>query len=159
MAVEPRIAEVLLEVLRAVKMGRVTTVQKPAGGIRGIVVGNILRRLVARTTSQQITPAVDVATTPFQCALSTREGTECVSQAITDLDPSATVMSIDGVGAFDLVSRTSMLRGLQGVEGGGSVLPFVRQFYGGPSPLSCGTMLAATPMTSSREEAKHKEIP
>ena len=56
-----------------------------------------------------------------------------VLQALTDLDPSATVLSVDGVGAFDLVSRASMLRGLQGVEGGGSVLPFVRQFHGGPS--------------------------
>ena len=62
---------------------------------------------------------------------------------MTDLDPMATVLSVDGVGAFDLVSRTSMLRGLQGAVGGGSVLPFVRQFYGGPP--SCGTMHAATP--------------
>ena len=61
---------------------------------------------------------------------------------MSDLDPMATVLSVDGVGAFDLVSRTSMLRGLQGVEGGGSVLPFVRQFYGGPSSFlwddACG---------------------
>ena len=42
-------------------------------------------------------------------------------------------MSTDGVGAFDLVSRSSMLRGMLGVQGGGAVLPFVRQFYGGPS--------------------------
>ena len=46
------------------------------------------------------------------------------------------------LGAFDLVSRFSMLRGLQGVEGGGSVLPFVRQFYGSPSSFlwddACG---------------------
>ena len=65
-----------------------------------------------------------------------------VLQEMTDLDPLATVLSVDGVGAFDLVSRTSMLRGLQGVEGGGSVLPFVRQFYSGPSSFlwddACG---------------------
>ena len=52
------------------------------------------------------------------------------------------MLSVDGVGAFDLVSRTSMLRGLQGVEGGSSVLPFVRQFYGCPSSFlwddACG---------------------
>ena len=83
-------AEVPAEVLRVVNMGRITALQKPTGGIRGIVVGDILRRLVARTISQQITPAVEVATAPFQFALSTRAGTECVShvlQAMTDLDP------------------------------------------------------------------------
>ena len=60
---------------------------------------------------------------------------------MTDLDPMATVLSVDGVGAFDLVSRTSMFRGLQGVEGGGSVLPFVLQFCWGSSFLwdnACG---------------------
>ena len=75
-------AEVPLEVLRVVKMGRVTALRKPTGGIRGIVVGDILRRLVARTISQQITPAVEVATAPFQYALSTRAGTKCVSHVL-----------------------------------------------------------------------------
>ena len=45
-------AEDPLEVLRVVKMGRITALQKPTGGVRGIVVGDILRRLVARTISQ-----------------------------------------------------------------------------------------------------------
>ena len=40
---------------------------------------------------------------------------------------------VDGIGAFDLVSRESMLRGLLRVEGGDSVLPFVHQFYASPS--------------------------
>ena len=39
-------------------------------------------------------------------------------------------MSIDGIGAFDLVAQEAMLRGLLTVEGGESALPFVRQFYG-----------------------------
>ena len=47
----------------------------------------------------------------------------------TDLDDRATVLSIDGIGTFGLVFRESMLRGLLRVEGGDSVLPFVRQFY------------------------------
>ena len=48
------------------------------------------------------------------------------------IDPNATVLSIDGH-SFDLVSREAMLRGLLSVEGGDTVLPFVRQFYGTPS--------------------------
>ena len=56
-----------------------------------------------------------------------------VLQTLTDLDPSATILSVDGVGAFDLVSRNAMLQGLMGMDGGDRILPFVRMFYGGPS--------------------------
>ena len=49
------------------------------------------------------------------------------------MDPSATILSVDGVGAFDLVSRNAMMQGLLGMEGGDQVLPFVRLFYGSPS--------------------------
>ena len=63
-----------------VKMGRTTALQKPNRGVRSIVVGDILRRLVARTISQQITPAVEVARALCERALSTRTGTECVSR-------------------------------------------------------------------------------
>ena len=42
-------------------------------------------------------------------------------------------MSVDGVGAFDLVSRGAMTSGLLRMEAGGAVLPFVHQFYGRPS--------------------------
>ena len=68
---------------------------------RGIVAGDVFRRLVAMTISHQLGPEIERATSPFQYALSTRAGTEC----ITDLDPNATVLSIDGIGAFDMVSR------------------------------------------------------
>ena len=56
-------------------------------------------------------------TVPYQYALETRAGCECVAhiiQAVTDLDDNATVVSVDGVGAFDLISRNSMLSGLMG---------------------------------------------
>ena len=42
-------------------------------------------------------------------------------------------ISINGIGAFDLVSRESMFGGLLLVEGGDGALPFVRQLYGTPS--------------------------
>ena len=54
-------------------------------------------------------------------------------QSLTDLDNHATVMSIDGISAFDLISRAAMLDGLSNVRGGVSVLPFVRQFHTEPS--------------------------
>ena len=104
--------------------------------MRGIIAGDIVRRLVARTIAQQSETAVEIATKPFQYALCTRAGSECIAhvlQTLTDVDPSATILSIDGIGAFDLVSREAVLRGLLTVDGGESALPFVRQFYGSAS--------------------------
>ena len=73
---------------------------------------------------------------PFQYALSTRAGSECIAhalQALSEKNPQCTVMSIDGIGAFDLIARKAMLEGLVGVAGGEQVLPFVKLFYGSPS--------------------------
>ena len=73
------------------------------------------------------------ATAPFQHALSTRAVCECVAHALQSMceaDPHSTVLSIYGIGAFDLVSRTAMLRGLCRVPDGPDTLPFVRMFYG-----------------------------
>ena len=128
--------QVPVDILPLIRLGRITALRKPSGGIRGIVVGDVFRRLVARTIAQQINPAVERATAPFQYALTTRAGVECVAhviQTLTDVDPEATVLSVDGVGAFDLISRASMLEGLQGIEDGDSVLPFVSQFYSSAS--------------------------
>ena len=91
---------------------------------------------MSRTLAQQLAPAVEKATAPFHYALTTRAGCECIGhilQVETDSSPERTVLSVDGIGAFDLVSRESMLRGLFSVQGGEAVLPFVRQFYGVPS--------------------------
>ena len=129
-------AEVPLSILSALRLGRVTALRKPSGGVRGIVVSDAFRRLVARTLAQQFAKKAETATAPFQYALSTRAGCECVShalQTLTDLDESATILSVDGVGAFDLISRRAMLEGLLNMEGGDRLLPFARQFYGSPS--------------------------
>ena len=88
------------DVLEIVRMGRMMALQKANGGVRGIVAGDMVRRLVTRTIAQQIRGPVERATSPFQYALSTRAGTECIAhaiQAITDADPRATVLSVDGI--------------------------------------------------------------
>ena len=46
------------------------------------------------------------------------------------MDAKLTILSVDGIGAFDHVSRNSMLRGLMETDNANSALPFVRQFYG-----------------------------
>ena len=102
-------------IIEAIRLGRVTALSKPDGGVRGIVVGDIIRRLVARTMAKQVSKKVETATAPFLYALSTKAGCECVAhmlQSLTDVDPEATVISIDGVGAYDLISRNAMMEGL-----------------------------------------------
>ena len=94
--------------------------------------GEVVRRLVSRTIAQQVSKADEASTAPFQCALSTKADSECVAhalQALCELDPSSTVASVDGIGAFDLVS--AMLQGLRRIAP--HVVPLVRQFHGTPS--------------------------
>ena len=113
-----------------------TALRKADGGVPGIVVGDFFRRVVARTIAQQIAKSVKAATSPFQYALSTKARTECVNhilQTLTDMDAKLTILSVDGIGAFDHVSRNSMLRGLMETDVVNSAFPFVRQFHGQPS--------------------------
>ena len=80
---------------------------------------------MARTIAKQVIEKVEAH----------QSGCECVPhvlQTFTDLDPEATIMSSDGAGAFDLISRNAMHEGLR-MEGGDQILPSVRCFYGSPS--------------------------
>ena len=76
----------------------------------------MFRRIIARTIAKQCVVAAEKATAPFQYALRTRAGCECVSHVLQTL-----------------VSRNAMLKGLLTMEGGDRVLPFVRLFYEDPS--------------------------
>ena len=146
-----------------------TALQKPNGGVRGVVVGDIIRRLVARTMAKQVSKQAEVATAPFQYALSTKAGCECVAhilQCATDVDPEATVISVDGVGAYDLISRSAMLEGLLRMEGGDQIFQHVfwktrapprsssKVKEGSKAILSCPCFLGQHPSTpSSTSEA------
>ena len=120
----------------ALRLGRMNALQKPNGGVRGIVAGDVLRRLVGRTVAQQVSEVVEAATRPHQYAMSTRAGTGRIAhiiQVLTESNPRSTVLSIDGVGAYDSISRKAMLEALVRMPGGSQILPFVRLFYGRPS--------------------------
>ena len=71
-----------------------------------------------------------------------------VLQGLTELDPEATVTSIDGVGAFDLISRRAMLEGLRGVDDAG--LPFVRLFLRTTITIFLGQRFRRSPHRPSR---------
>ena len=57
--------------LHTMRLGRLTALKKPDDGVRGIVVSDVLRRMVARTIAKQCAEAAEKATAPFQCALRT----------------------------------------------------------------------------------------
>ena len=85
------------EIIEAIRLVRMTALSKPDGGVRGIVVGDILRRLVARTMAKQIAKKVEEITAPFQYALTTKAGCECVahiSQTLTELNQETTIISL-----------------------------------------------------------------
>ena len=68
--------------------------------------------------------------------MATKARCECIShvlQALTELNPNAQILSVDGMSAYDMMSRKAMLQGLSNVEGGRVALPFVSMFYGAPS--------------------------
>ena len=67
-------AKVPQEVKDAMRLGRMTTLSKDDGGVRGVVAGDVIRRLTARTMAQQLGKAVESSTAPFQFALSTKAG-------------------------------------------------------------------------------------
>ena len=107
-----RVAELLPRGQVPESVASMTALQMPGGGVRGIVAGDVVRRLVARTISQQLGKTVESTTAPFQYAHSTRAG--CVKHALhalTNLDLESTIFSIDGISACDLISRRAMLSG------------------------------------------------
>ena len=123
-------------VLAGLRVGRVVALRKSNGRVRALVVGDVMRRLVARTLAQQFAPAFEAACLPHQYGLSTRAGTEAVIRllrAATEADARATVLSVDAVGAFDHVARQSMLNALLERRDLRPLLPYARQFYAAPS--------------------------
>ena len=58
-----------------------------------------------------------------------------IVQALTTEDPESTTLSIDGIGAYDLICRKAIFRGVADMGDGDKVIPFVRLFYGSPSTL------------------------
>ena len=126
-------AAVPCEVAEAYTQARLTALRKQDSGVRGIATGTTLRRLVAKTLARQFGGEVEAACAPRQFALSTRAGTDCVGHAVralTDARPTATLVSVDGVGAFDNVSRKAMLSKLLSFPGARAMLPFVLLSYG-----------------------------
>eukprot|EP00434_Breviolum_minutum_P019350 symbB.v1.2.017057.t1/scaffold1314.1/size125707/10 len=141
-------------ILAALRLGRMVALRKGDGRVRGLVLGDTFRRLLSRTLAQTFGAAFDAACAPHQFALSTRAGAEALTRAVRArlaLDDQATIVSIDGVGAYDHVSRAAILAALhQNPHLTGSSTPR-------PVPTS-GTIGTARPTTWRRAKAVSKAI-
>ena len=81
---------------QALTRATMTALQKTDGGVRGIATGTSFRRLVAKSLARQFGQEVERVCSPFQFALSTRAGVDCVGHAVriaTDSDPRAILLS------------------------------------------------------------------
>ena len=106
-------------ILDALGIGHMTALTEPGGRVRGIVPGDIVGKLMARTPAQQLTVSTEEAIFPFRFALPARAGGKRVVhliQTLTDLDDRATLLSVDGIGC-----RGAMLEGWRMVDNGASV--------------------------------------
>ena len=108
---------------------RLTALTKTDGGVRGIATGCSLRRLVARTLAKQFIKVFEAECSPFQYALSTRAGTDCVGhmlRAATDARPTATIRVRPRTQGHNVESSATD-------AGARAILPFVRLSYAQPS--------------------------
>ena len=116
--------------LAALRLARLTAIQKPDGGVRG----DAFRRLASRVLARHYAATFDRLTRPFQYALQARAGTDALAgllRASLETDPGTVVVSIDGRAAYDTVSRATVLSQVSALVP--SLLPFVQAFYGSTS--------------------------
>jgi hypothetical protein len=126
-------AQIPEKIRKGIALGRMTALDKGSDKVRGIAAGDTFRRVVAKTLAQQFAHEFDDACAPYQFALSTRAGTDCVGHALREIsneNPDIVISSLDGISAYDHADRAQMLESLAGLPSACSLLPFVAMFYG-----------------------------
>ena len=107
------------QIAAGLRLGRMVALQKPAGGVRALVMGVFgpgswaMFFGASRTLAQQFSAQLQQACAPFQYARTTRAGTEALARTLrfaTESNQSTTVVSVDGVGAYDHISWSCMFQ-------------------------------------------------
>ena len=128
-------ARVPLDVSRPLALGRMVALQKSGAQrrVRGIVVGDTFRRVVAKSLAKQYAEDFAAVCAPLQFGVATKAGSDCIVhllRAETDGDEHRVIISLDGVGAYDHARRAAMLGKLRLLPKASALLPFVSLFYG-----------------------------
>ena len=98
------------DIMQALRLGRMTALRKDDDGVRGIVAGSVLRRLVCKALAKQFSDDIMSRTSPFQFALQTKAGTDALAHVLrflTDADDQSVLVCLDGIGAFGHVKRSA----------------------------------------------------
>ena len=101
--------------------------------VRGIAVGDILRRFVSKSLAKHFQSEFDVAVLPHQFGSAAKSGTDGavhLLRTLTSADPDATVTQIDGIGAFDHARRAKMLGAVRQLPTAHRILPYLKLSYG-----------------------------
>ena len=86
-------------------LGRMAAFQKPNGQVCGIVVGHFLQRLVAQPFARLcVYPPGSLCTLSFWFVHACADAVAHALFIAAELDPDATVLSVDGIRVFDTVS-------------------------------------------------------
>jgi len=138
----------------AMRLSQLTAILKESGRVRGISAGDTLRRLVGKCLARQFAEQLRQAAGPANFGMSTRCGTDGLvhlARALLESDPAQTILCIDGVGAFDHVSRARMSERLLATPSLRPILPFVRLWYSSPSEAVWAADAGSTHVVSSAE--------
>ena len=116
-------------VATALALSQMTALRKPNGRVRGICAGETFRRLVEKTLARQFSQVFRDTVAPANFGFADRcgcDGLIHMVRAQLEFDDRRTLLSIDGVGAYDHVSRARMLTELWRVPELRELVPFVR---------------------------------
>ena len=97
----------------------------PPSGLRGIATGDVFRRLVSRLLAR-VYAEVLMGLPPASRPVGT-DSLAAMLRAVVELDPTATVVSLDGCSACDCFRRAAILFKLPDVAR--PMLPFARMVY------------------------------
>ena len=121
------------QVAEAMRMSRLTALQKSNGKVRGVAAGCTFRRLVGKALSKQFQEQFRFAVAPANFGLCDRWGTDALVhllRAASDADPDLAITCVDGVGAFDHVHRARIFEELLAHPVLRDLVPHVRMWYG-----------------------------
>jgi len=115
---------------------RLIPLAKDGGGVRPIAVGEVIGRVSSRWWCQELRPQME-RLRPLQYCAGVSCGTEMVVRATQRqlaLQPEWGALLVDVGNAFNAAERRAIFEGVER-EGMPQILPYLRLFYGSPSPL------------------------
>ena len=130
---------------------RLIALPKSNGDVRPIAIGEVFRRVTARTICKQKSAVFSAHFSPVQYGIATPEGAELLThhiQVLLESNPDWSILKTDVRNAFNSVARKHLLRQIE--EDLPDIYPHVRQMYGEPSTLIYVTEGRVELLTSSQ---------